>query len=155
MGSFHFPHWKIFFQVHLQILNILGNVIPQPFMLSLKCDYPLLCEFPILFSKVKLKLGHKFSQLIQRFNIWILKCLSGTVYISKFFSIHKRDGKFGFLNSLDYIFTFFPRRQPLPPPPFPGAKRFFPHKIIKHQFALVNEKWDFSLFIEKDIMDIK
>ena len=65
-------------------------------MLSLKCDHPLLCEFPILFSTVKLKLGHKFSQLIHRFNIWILKCWSGAVYISNFFPIHKKDGKLGF-----------------------------------------------------------
>ena len=70
--------------------------------------HPLLCEFPILLSTVKLKLGHKFSQLIHRFNIWILKCWSGAVYISKFFSIHKRDGKLGFLKSLDCISKFLP-----------------------------------------------
>ena len=69
-------------------------------MLTLKCDHPLLCEFPILFSTVKLKLGHQFFQLIHRFNIWILKCWSGAVYISKFFPVHKRDGKLGFLKSL-------------------------------------------------------
>ena len=94
--------------MHWQILKILANGISQSFMLSLKCDHPLLCEFPILFSTVKLKLGHKLSQLIQRFNIWILKCWSGTVYISKFFSIHKRDGKLGFLKSLDCISKFSP-----------------------------------------------
>ena len=77
-------------------------------MLSLKCDHALLCEFPILFSTVKLKLGHKFSQLIHRFNIWILKCWSGAVYISKFFPIHKRDGKLRFLKSLDCISKFSP-----------------------------------------------
>ena len=84
MGSFHFPQWKIFFTVHWQILEILGNGISQSFILSLKCDHPLLCEFSILFPTVKLKLGHKFSQLIHRFNIGILKCWSGTVPISKF-----------------------------------------------------------------------
>ena len=31
-------------------------------------------EFPVLFSTVKVKLGHKFSQLILKFKIWILKC---------------------------------------------------------------------------------
>ena len=93
MGSFHFPQWKIFFTVHWQILEILGNGISQSFILSLKCDHPLLCEFSILFSKVKLKLGHNFSQLIHRFNIGILKCSFGTAYISKFLPIHKRDGK--------------------------------------------------------------
>ena len=65
-------------------------------MLSLKYDHPLLYEFPNLFSTVKLKLGHKFSQFTHRFNIWILKCWSGAVYISKFFPIHKRDGKLDF-----------------------------------------------------------
>ena len=69
MGSFHFPQWKIFFPIHWQTLNILGNGIPQSFMLCLKCDHPFLCEFSILFSTVKLKLGHKFSLLIHRFNI--------------------------------------------------------------------------------------
>ena len=76
-------------------------------MLSLKWDHPLLCEFPVLFSTAKLKLGHRFSHLIHRFNIWILKCWSGAVYISKFFPIHRRDGKLGFLKSLDY-FQIFP-----------------------------------------------
>ena len=49
-----------------------------------------------------------FSQLIHRFNIWILKCWSGAVYISKFFPIHKRDGKLRFLKSLDCISKFSP-----------------------------------------------
>ena len=50
MGSFHFYQWEIFYPIHGQILNILGNGIPQLFMLSLKCDHPVLCEFIILFS---------------------------------------------------------------------------------------------------------
>ena len=108
MGSFHFPQWKIFFPIHWQILKILGNGISQSFILSLKCDHPLLCEFSILFSTVKLKLGHKFSQLIHRFNIGILKCWSGAVYISNFFPIHESNGKLGFLKSLDCIFKFSP-----------------------------------------------
>ena len=108
MGSFHFPQWKIFFPIHWQILKILGNGISQSFILSLKCDHPLLCEFSILLSTVKLKLGNKFSQLINRLNIGILKCWSGAVYISKFFPIHKRDGKLGFLKSLDCISKFSP-----------------------------------------------
>ena len=108
MGSFHFFQWKIFFPIHWQILKILGNEISQSFILSLKCDHPLLSEFPILFSTVKLKLGHKFSLLIHRFNSWILKCWSGAVYISKFFPILKRDGKLRFLKSLDCISKFSP-----------------------------------------------
>ena len=71
------------------------------FMLSLKCDHPLLCGYPILFSTVEFKLGHTFSQLTHRFNILTLKCWSGAVYISKFFPIHERDGKLGFLKSLE------------------------------------------------------
>ena len=93
MGSFHFPQWKTFFPGHWQILKILGDGISQSFILSLKCDHPLLCEFSILFSTVKLKLGHKFSKLIHRFNIRILKCWPGAVYISKLWPIHQRDGK--------------------------------------------------------------
>ena len=106
MGSFHFPLWKMFFQIHWQILKIFGNGISQSFTLSLKCDHPLLCEFSILFSTVKLKLGHKFSQITHRFNIGILKCWSGAVYIPKFFPIHKRDGKLECLKSLDCISKF-------------------------------------------------
>ena len=60
-------------------------------MLSLKCDHPLLCELPILFSTVKLKLGHKFSQLIHKYNISVLKCWFGAEDISKFFPIHKKE----------------------------------------------------------------
>ena len=108
MDSFHFPQWKIFFPSHWQILKILGNGIYQSFILSLKCDRSLLCEFSILFSIVKLKLGHKLCQLIHRFNSGILKCWSGALHIPKFFPIHKRDGKLGFLKSLDCISKFFP-----------------------------------------------
>ena len=106
MGSFHFPQWKIFFPIPWQILKILGNGISQSFILSLECDHPLLCEFSILFSTVKLKLGHKFYQLIHRFNIGIMKCWTGAVYISKFFPILTRDGKLGFFKSLDCISKF-------------------------------------------------
>ena len=77
-------------------------------MLSLKYDHPLLCEFPILFSTVKVKLGHKFYQLIHRFNTGILKCWTRAVYISKFFPILTRDGKLGFFKSLDCIPKFSP-----------------------------------------------
>ena len=72
-------------------------------MLSLKCDHPLIYDFPILSATVKAKLEDKFSQLIHKFNIWIFKRWSGALYISKFFPIHKRDGKLAFLKSLDCI----------------------------------------------------
>ena len=78
------------------------------FILSLKCDHSLLCEFSILFSIVKLKLGHTFFQLIHGFNIEILKCWSGAVYISKLFPIHKRDGKFGIFEKPRLHFQIFP-----------------------------------------------
>ena len=84
----------IWFQVVLVRFSTfftLVSIISRSFVLSLKCDHPfLLCEFPILFSTVKLKLGHNFSQFIHRFKIWILKYWSWAVYIyaSKFFSSH-------------------------------------------------------------------
>ena len=54
-------------------------------MLSLKCGYPFLCEFPILFLTVKLKLGHNFSQFIHRFinldfEILVLRCVYFQVF---------------------------------------------------------------------------
>ena len=104
MGKFHFPQLKVFFPIHWQILKILGNGISQSFVLSLKCDHTLLCEFSILFSTVNHKLGHEFSQLIHRLNIGILKYWS----VSKLFPIHKRDWKLEFLKSLDCISKFSP-----------------------------------------------
>ena len=65
-------------------------------MLSLKCDHFFYCEFPILFSTVKFKLGHKFSQFIDKFKTCILKCWSCPVYTSELFAIHKKDGKLRF-----------------------------------------------------------
>ena len=38
--------------------------------------------------------------------IWILKCWSWAVYTSTFFPIHERDGKLGFLKSLDCTSEF-------------------------------------------------
>ena len=63
----------------------------QSFMLSLKCDHPLLCEISILFSTVKLKLGHQFLQVIHKFNIWVLKCWFAAEHISKFFSNYEKE----------------------------------------------------------------
>ena len=74
---------------------------------NLKCDHPFLCKLPILFSIVKLKLGHIYSRFIYRFKIWILKCWSWAVYSSKCFPIYK-SGRLGFLKKprLHYqIFT--------------------------------------------------
>ena len=49
-------------------------------MLSLKCDHTFLCEFPILFSTVKLKLGHGYNfqiqSKIQNLDFEILKSFS-------------------------------------------------------------------------------
>ena len=75
-------------------------------MLRLKCNHLFLCEFHKLFSTVKHKFRHKFSQFIHKFNIWILKCWSWLVYTSKFFPIDKRDGKLGFFKSLDCTSKF-------------------------------------------------
>ena len=104
MRKFDFPQLKIFFPIHWEILKFLGNGISQSFILSLKCNHTLLCEFSILFSTVNLKLGHEFSQLIHRFSNGILKCWS----VSKLFPIHKRDWKLEFLKSLHYISKFSP-----------------------------------------------
>ena len=84
-----------FFEIFLKIL---GNGISQSFMLSLKCDHSFLYEFSILFSTVRLKLGHDFPQLIHRIHPF---------HSSKFFPIHKRDGKLEFLKSLGCTFNFF------------------------------------------------
>ena len=86
INSWNFREW------HISIIYVKFEMWSSPFM-----------WIPILFSTVKLKLGRKFSQVMHRFNIWILKCRSGAEYISKFFPIHKRDGKLGFLKSLDCI----------------------------------------------------
>ena len=59
-------------------------------MLSLKCDHPFLCEFPILFSTVKLNVG------------------LGLSILPSFFPIDKKDGKLGFLKSIACTATFFP-----------------------------------------------
>ena len=61
-----------------------------------------------LFSKVKLKLGHKLSQLIHRFNIWILKCWSRALYVSKFFPIHKKRWEIGVFEKPRLHFQIFP-----------------------------------------------
>ena len=44
---------------------------------------------------------------MHRFKIWILKCWSWTVYTSRVYPIHERDGKMGFLNSLYAAFPNF------------------------------------------------
>ena len=48
----------------------------------------ILCILPILFSAVKLKLGHKLSQFIHRLKIRILWVLV-VAFTSRFFPIHK------------------------------------------------------------------
>ena len=94
MGSFHFRKWKIFFLIHWQIFKILA------FMSSLKYSHSLLCEFPMLFSRGNLKLWHKFSQLIHRFNIWILKCWSGLCIFPSFSQFIKEMGNWDFWKSV-------------------------------------------------------
>ena len=101
----------------------------------MKCGHPLLCEFPILFSwSYLIKLGHKFSQLIHKFNTWILKCWSGAVYIYKFFSIHKEMGNWDFCKA--YI-TF---------PNFPQFikkfENFYPFAFIFGQIVRVVFQYD-------------
>ena len=69
--------------------------------------WPALFKFPILFSTVKPKLGHKFSQLIIRFKIGdfgilVLGCTS------KFFPIHKETRNWDFECCSSWTFQFFP-----------------------------------------------
>ena len=65
------------------------------YMLSLKCEQPCFTYITYLFSKVKLRLGQKFSQFIHRFNVGIfLVLVLGCT--SKFFPINKEI--LGFLN---------------------------------------------------------
>ena len=45
-----FPNEKYFSQFIDKFLKILENGIYQSLMLSLKCDHPFLCEFPIFFQ---------------------------------------------------------------------------------------------------------
>ena len=45
-------------------------------------------------------------------------------------------------------------KKALDPSPFFGAKKIFFHiKLENIKFLYVNNKWDFSLFIEQDIID--
>ena len=99
-----FPNGKCFSQFIDKSLKFYGS---QSLVLSLKCDHTFLCEFPILFSTVRLKLGHHFSQFIHRFNIWILKCWFWAAFTSKFFPIHKREENLHF-EKLRLDFQVFP-----------------------------------------------
>ena len=108
MGSFHFPHdGKYFSQFINKLLKILGNGISQLFPLSLKCDHPVLCEFPILFSTGQVKLGQKFSQLIHKFNIWILIVGLGLCVFPSFSQFIKR-WEIGIFEKFRSHFQIFP-----------------------------------------------
>ena len=76
-------------------------------MLSVKCEQPYFQ--PILFSTAKLRLGHRFSQFINKFKIGIflpsfsqftgfgiIECCSRRTY--QFSPIHEKEGKLVFLN---------------------------------------------------------
>ena len=56
--------------------------ISQSFILSLKCAHPIFIWISHLIfnTTVNLNEGHKFSQFIYRFKIWIFKCWSWAVY---------------------------------------------------------------------------
>ena len=86
-GFITFSPMKFFSPIHWQTLKILGNGISQSFILSLKCDHPLLCKFSILFSTVKqwstidstlgfwnvglgLRIFPSFSQFIKEMGNW-------------------------------------------------------------------------------------
>ena len=92
--------------------------------------WPVLCYVPILFSAVKLKLGHNFSQFIYRFKIRTIESWTKSVlpsfsqftmrlktgisdccpcWNSKFFPVHWKYWKLGFWSiTLDCTSKFFP-----------------------------------------------
>ena len=97
-------------------------------MISLKCGQPCV-NFPTLFSTVKLKLGHHFSQFIYRFKTGTFESWTKAVapsfwqFTKRFqigifefcsswtchFRIHGRDWKLGFGNNrLDCTSKFLP-----------------------------------------------
>ena len=98
MGSFHSPECKIRFSQFIdKFLKFKGMEFLNHFD-KFNVTTLIFCEFPILFSTVKLKLGHGFSQFIRKFKIWISKCWSWAIYTSNFLAIYERDAKLGFLS---------------------------------------------------------
>ena len=94
LKNFIFPNGKQIFPNSLTNFWDLKKWNISFIMLSLKCWHP---KFPIFFSIVKLKLGHKFSQSIYRFKIvWLLN-LSLSLYFQVLLN-SPRSWKSGFLN---------------------------------------------------------
>ena len=67
-SKFHFSKWKTYFT---QFIDKLLKFEEMEYLIHhIKVEmWPALCKFSILFSAVKLKLGHNFSQFIYRFKI--------------------------------------------------------------------------------------
>ena len=98
MRSFHSTEYKIRFSQFIdKFLKFQGMEFLNLFD-KFNVTTPIFCEFPILFSTVKLKLGYAFSQFMRKFKIWISKCWSWAIFTSKFLAIYERDAKLGFLS---------------------------------------------------------
>ena len=66
--KFHFPKWKTYFTHFIDKFLKFGEM--EYLIHHIKVEIrPALCRFSILFSAVKLKLEHNFSQFIYRFKI--------------------------------------------------------------------------------------
>ena len=88
-----------------------NNIVPCKiwgFLLDIECRIPnwshvqfkmcpaFLCKFPSLFSTLKLKLGHSFSQFTLRFDLRFLNV--GLRLYFELFSNLRKDWKLGFVN---------------------------------------------------------
>ena len=65
-SKFHFSKWKTYFT---EFTDKLFKIEEMEYLIHHnKVEmWPALCRFPILFSAVKVNLGHKFSQFIYSF----------------------------------------------------------------------------------------
>ena len=89
-SKFYFSQWKTYFSRFIaKFWNFV--VIPDSLYYVWNVNSLILCKLPTLFSTVKPKLGHNFSQFIHRFKIGIFECWSWVVlpiclqFTNKFF----------------------------------------------------------------------
>ena len=84
-SKFHFSKWKLQFT---QFIDKFLKFEKMEYLIRhIKVEmWPALCTFPILFSAVKLKFRHNFSQFIY---ISKIGTFGSCTYASTFFPIHK------------------------------------------------------------------
>ena len=89
MRSFHSTECKIRFSQFIdKFLKFKGMEFLNLFD-KFNVTTSIFCEFPILFSTVKLKLGYAFSQFMRKFKIWISKCWSWAILLPSFLQFMK------------------------------------------------------------------